>query len=183
MERAKYSAALSNRLERAVSTTPDDAPAVVAKYRKIAEDSLKLVDKIESELDEAVMRGTAYRAEAMQHARYAKLQDLVHQGGYILDVAGELKDFGLVDDEAFDRHVERIKASYQRVPLRGLPIMQGGVAGSPQAATPSEDDRKRLSTQASHDVYEARQRGENLTYDAALKAVYKKAGKALPGTV
>lgn len=210
--KAKYSADLNGEFTKIVSETPANlkaADGVVARYEKLAKQSIELIDSIGAKLDTAATERDEYRAkyekatreatdkgaaltelsarvesieaDRRHSARYAKLQDLVHQDGYMIDIEDELKDFASADDAAFDRHVERIKSKYQRVPLRGLPVAPGRFEGKRPENEANESDREKFSKQAAEDVFQARQRGDkSVTYESALKAVYQKANKAIP---
>jgi hypothetical protein len=184
------------------------ADSVVARYEKFATQSIAKIDALGASLDtitaerdmlkanyekasresgsksqeiaELTARVGVIEADARHNARYAKLQDLVSKDGYTFDIEEELKDFAAVDDATFDKHIERIKKNFQRVPMRGLPLASGRHEG-PGADEPTEEERALYAKEAAEEAYQAKQRGDrSVTFGTALLARYEKAKKKMP---
>lgn len=99
--------------------------------------------------------------------RYAALKEL-QEDGFAFDLDVELDDVLDLNDEQFDKHTDRIKACYQRVPLDSLPTT------GPRRYVPqdkSDEKAAKYSKEAIALVEKRRAEGKKIDFAAALEEV------------
>lgn len=145
---AKYSA--DGRESTSVSLEePDMADEMeLARYRKEAADYRKKHDdlhakyqKLEAESVKLKAESEASKLKEMKAVRYQKLAQVQSEGGFTFDLDEEAKDCEGLNDAQFDRHVEKIKANYQRVP--GSPLPTSAIAGPARTVADDRNDQKK----------------------------------------
>lgn len=131
------------------------------KYQKLQADHRDSLDRnqaLETEL--ATLRGS----QAKQ-TRYSRIADLEREG-FVLDRDSEAKDCEGFSDEQFERHVERVRRSYQRVPNGAMPMEKP--KPMPQMAGQDGEFRARYARLAADRFTAAQGRGESPDWNRCL---------------
>lgn len=132
--------------------SPEAPPADPEKARMVKESESILVAQYQKRAEEQDARIKALEAKETEAVkRYQKSQrerDLIQleAEGFKLDRANELEDFADRDDSAWQKHRERIKQRYQRVPIGdGIPISRDAVEGTDGKATFSREQAEAVT--------------------------------------
>lgn len=141
-----------------------------ADYRKKHDDLLTKYQKVETENTTLKTELQALGAEKAKAVRYQKLS-AVQADGYTFDIDTEIKDCEELNDAQFDRHVEKIKAHYQRVPgtLASTGLKVVGPARTVKDDRNDAAKRARYAKLAGDNVMKARKGGQTLTYKAEFE--------------
>ncbi len=147
---------------------------LMGKYRKERDELRVRYQKLEADHKTATAELTQLRGTTQKATRYAKCVEL-RDVGYVVDPDEELADTASHTDEQFEKHVEMIKRSYQRVPNRPL------AREKPQDAPLSEQSeqspevlkRQRYSKKARELAQAEADKGNSLSFDAAFEIVSK----------
>jgi hypothetical protein len=152
----------------------EEEPAMASEqYKKLHSQ----VDQYAKDLKELATKSarqevelTAMRAERVKAERYAKLQQLSHEG-YSFDIEEEIADCAGMTDEEWKKHQKRIE-KYAKVPLRrSLPI-----PGAEPFSTDAQSEK--YAKAAAEFVQRERGKGVKITYAQALEQVKEKNGAA-----
>lgn len=147
-----------------------DAEEFRVKYEKATKDNQRLA-KANTELQQKI---DAAEAEAKQVVRYSKLSELEAEG-FNFDAKEESKEVATLSDEQFDKHVERIRTKYAKVPLSGNKYVKPPVDVSGDEN--NMEMRATYSKEARTRVERSRREGKEIDFNDALRDVYKENGK------
>ena len=161
----------------------DDSKEVLAKYKKDADElrvkyekATKDNQRLSKENGELQKKVADAEAEQKRVVRYNKLRE-VEREGFALNADEELEDVKGLTDEQFDKHVERVRTKYQRIPMRGSQYVRPPVDMS--GDQDNMEMRAKYSKEARKRVERSMAKGEALTFEEALEAVYQENGKAI----
>lgn len=120
-------AEMNSKKTYAADGTVDTAPAspesgTVSKFAKESDEKARYA-KLEARIKATEEELAASKQRERTADRYSKLTALRMNEGYVFKMEDELKDATEMSDEQFGRHVERIRANYQKAPIdsRRLP--------------------------------------------------------------
>lgn len=164
------------------SGTPDNDRLQVAKYQREAEEFRSKYQKefrehseLKAKYQKLEAQANESKKEALKVSRYQKLSEVAAEG-YVVDPKDEMLDCESMTDAQFDRHVDKIRAKYAKVPLGQLPSEREQTRPTSGG---EEDIKKRTSysKQARQIVEERRGKGEkNVDFVKVLEEV-KAAGR------
>lgn len=136
---------------------------LVTKYRRQRDEYRVRYEKAAKELADAGAELETLRKSERQQRRYAKCLGLRDEG-YVVDPDEEVADTEAFDDAAFDKHVEMIRKSYQRVPSRPLYRQE------PEYRSGDDDADAKTRRKYSKEAKELAL-AEGIDYDAAYRRV------------
>lgn len=157
--------------------------AAVQKYQKEASDLRQKYAKVEArakdaegKLKVAEVELAALRAEKRKAERYSKLAVLESEG-VAFDKDEEFTDTEPLNDEQFDRHLDKMRTKYQRAPV-GRPLYVP--ASEFRDGVPGDEKRERYAKDATRVTLELRDRGIKTEYSAVLANIQANNGKYIP---
>lgn len=161
-------AEMNSKKTYAADGTVDTAPAspesgTVSKFAKESDEKARYA-KLESRLDAAEKELAATKQRERTADRYSKLTALRMNEGYVFKMEDELKDAAEMSDEQFGRHVERIRANYQKAPIdsRRLP--------TPSIPQDRGDEGERALYKKAMDIHAEKARnGVHITWHDAMR--------------
>jgi hypothetical protein len=143
------------------------AAGTVSKFAKESDEKARYA-KLEARVQAAEEKVAKAEARERTADRYSKLTALRMNEGYVFSMEDELKDATEMSDEQFNRHVDRIRANYQKAPVdsRRLPT-----PGIPQDR--GSEDEKALYEKAKGIHLEKSRNGVHITWHDALREAQK----------
>jgi hypothetical protein len=191
-DKDKFTAADEAAADKAIDEHGKDAKKAMMKFQKQNGSLLLQYEKaradlatalgnnttLESRVVELEKKANAAVAQGMVAMRFSKLKQLEAEG-YNFEAETEIEDCkpDAMSDTQFDRHLDKIKIHYQRVPL-GVAAPMIYEPPQQRTAAPLQGDkamsqRMKFSKEAQRRVLEARANGTRLELKDALDAVYK----------
>lgn len=135
-----------------------------AKYQKLVTENRELADaKRNLEVEVETLRGDSAKLN-----RYQRLSALEREG-YVLDVDAENAETAEMTEDQFERHTERIKRNYQRIPMGGVPAEQPRPLKEGIGATEDPDFRIKYSKRAGELYKAAESRNEAPNWNACVE--------------
>lgn len=132
-----------------------------SKYQKAVDEKRES----DTRLQDLTERLNGIESRERKAVRYQKLAELEH-AGYLIQIDEELADCEGMDESQFDKHCDRIRSKYARVPQT---LASKGLKPADPSRTDADDrkdamKRDRYSKQAMDNVARARKEGKSLDF-------------------